>query len=83
MDTSGASTNPCDDTSAIEYSPVYIVAENFTCTNKAGVAKYSSKAVQWLINEETTITKEKAFLLHIYKFDSEKGDFALVDSTLG
>lgn len=83
MDTSGASTNPCDDTSAIEYSPVYIVAENFKCTNNAGVAKYSSKAVQWLINEETTITNKEAFLLHIYKFDSEKGDFALVDSTLG
>ena len=82
-DITGGAVNPCDPSTEIEYSPVYVVANQFACTNNAGVAKYSSKAVQWLINEETTVTDEETLLLPVYEYKSELGDFGLVDSTLG
>ena len=82
-DITGGTVNPCDPATDIEYSPVYVVSNKFTCTDNAGTANYSSKAVQWLMTEETTITNKEAFLLPIYRYDSEFGDFSLLNSTLG
>lgn len=76
-----ASTNPCDTNTDVEYTPVYVATHNFECINNAGTANYTAKAVQWLVNPETTVTNKESFLLFINEYQSDLSDFSIYDSS--